>query len=76
VRGRLTGAKPGAAARANSVRAVLARPDRRLDFATWVRMIVEDMLVIDAASIYPLFAFRRALFAGCGGRRDDQAADR
>ena len=30
--------------------AFLARPDRRHDFSTWLRMLIEDMLVIDAAT--------------------------
>jgi hypothetical protein len=63
VRPRLTGAKPGAAVRANAVRAFLARPDRRHDFATWLRVVVEDMLVIDAASIYPRYARGGALYS-------------
>lgn len=28
-------------------------PDREHDFSTWLRMLLEEMLVIDAASIYP-----------------------
>ena len=31
----------------------LARPDRRRSFADWLRMLLEEMLVIDAATIYP-----------------------
>ncbi len=33
----------------------LARPDRRRSFADWLRMLLEEMLVIDAATIYPRF---------------------
>ena len=63
VRGRLTGARPGAAARAEGVRGFLVNPDRRHDFATWLRMIVEDMLVVDAASIYPRYSRSGVLYS-------------
>jgi hypothetical protein len=42
-----------AAGRIKAARAFLARPDRRHSFAAWLRMLLEDMLVIDAATIYP-----------------------
>ncbi len=32
-----------------------ARPDRRHSFADWLRMLLEEMLVIDAATLYPRF---------------------
>ena len=32
-----------------------ARPDRRHSFADWLRMLLEDMLVIDAATLYPRY---------------------
>src|ERR1700722_4031427 len=32
-----------------------ARPDRRRSFADWLRMLLEEMLVIDAATIYPRY---------------------
>jgi len=38
-----------------STLAFLARPDRRHCFATWLRLWLEDMLVIDAVSLYPRF---------------------
>ena len=41
--------------------AFFAAPDRRHDFATWLRMLVEDMLVVDAACLYPRFARNGAL---------------
>ena len=63
VRPRFTGAKPGAAARANLVREFLTCPDRRHDFATWLRILIEDMLVIDAASIYPRYSRSGALYS-------------
>ena len=55
VRPRLTGAEPGAAARSEAVRAFLGYPDRTHDFATWLRILIEDMLVIDAACLYPRY---------------------
>jgi hypothetical protein len=47
--------KPGEAEdlRISKVREFLRKPDRRLHFHTWLRALVEDMLVIDAATIYP-----------------------
>jgi Phage portal protein len=44
-----------AAARVDNALAFLARPDRRHSFGDWLRMLLEDMLVIDAATIYPRF---------------------
>ena len=44
-----------AKARIDAVAAFLARPDRRHSFAAWLRMLLEDMLVIDAACLYPRF---------------------
>jgi hypothetical protein len=44
-----------ASGRIEGVLGFLARPDRRHDFATWLRILIEDMLVIDAACIYPRF---------------------
>ena len=41
----------------------LARPDRRHSFADWLRMLVEEMLVIDAATIYPRYTSGGALYA-------------
>ncbi len=32
-----------------------ARPDRRHSFADWLRMLLEEMLVIDAATLYPRY---------------------
>ena len=42
----------------NSIDAVtrfFARPNRRQSFSDWLRMLLEDMLVIDAATLYPRF---------------------
>jgi hypothetical protein len=55
VRPRITGSRPGAGARADAARDFLLYPDRTHDFATWLRILIEDMLVIDAASIYPRY---------------------
>jgi hypothetical protein len=52
-----------AAGRCAALRAFLATPDRRHDFATWLRMLVEDMLVIDAATIYPRYARSGAVYS-------------
>lgn len=39
--------------RTDKLNAFLRTPDREHDWDTWVRALVEDMLVIDAATIYP-----------------------
>lgn len=46
---------PGAEAdeRCAAVRDFMLFPDQEHDHATWLRMLMEDMLVIDAATIYP-----------------------
>ncbi len=44
-----------AASRIVETLAFLARPDRRHSFAAWLRMWLEDMLVIDAATLYPRY---------------------
>lgn len=41
--------------RVNEVTTFLTFPDRENTFHTWARMLVEDMLVIDAPTIYPRF---------------------
>jgi hypothetical protein len=55
VRARDPAAAQDAEARVTAALAFLARPDRRHAFAAWLRMLVEDMLVIDAATLYPRF---------------------
>lgn len=40
-------------ARCEKINEFLRSPDRDHDWDTWVRALVEDMLVIDAATIYP-----------------------
>ena len=63
VRSRDPAGAPDAAARITSALAFLARPDRRHDFAAWLRMLLEDLLVIDAATIYPRFARGGSLYS-------------
>jgi hypothetical protein len=41
----------------------LARPDRRHSFADWLRMVLEDLLVIDAATLYPRYNRGGSLYA-------------
>jgi hypothetical protein len=55
VRTRDPRANSAASARIASTLAFLAKPDRRHSFATWLRLWLEDMLVIDAATLYPRF---------------------
>ena len=45
------------------MRAFLATPDRRHDFATWLRIVIEDMLVIDVACVYPRYSRSGALYS-------------
>ena len=52
-----------AAPRIASTLAFLARPDRRLSFSAWLRMWLEDMLVIDAATLYPRYTRGGDLYA-------------
>ncbi|WP_158812506.1 phage portal protein [Methylocapsa sp. S129] len=52
-----------AAGRIKTVLAFLDRPDRRHSFAAWLRMLLEDMLVIDAATIYPRLTRAGALYS-------------
>jgi hypothetical protein len=63
---RLRDAAPQSAestARIQTIMALLDRPDRRHSFAAWLRMLLEDMLVIDAATIYPRFTRAGALYS-------------
>src|SRR5208337_3386226 len=50
VRARDPARTPDAAERIAATRAFLARPNRRHDFSTWLRVLLEDLLVIDAAT--------------------------
>ena len=77
VRQRAGAPSPDASARVDAALAFLARPDRRRSFGDWLRMLIEDLLVIDAATIYPRYDPRgKALFARHRRRRDHQAPDR
>src|SRR5271165_4306844 len=58
-RANLTDASP----RIDAALAFLARPDRRRSFGDWLRMLIEDLLVIDAATIYPRFTRAGALYS-------------
>jgi Phage portal protein len=55
VRARARADSPDASKSIDAVASFLVRPDRRHSFADWLRMLVEEMLVIDAATIYPRF---------------------
>jgi len=47
----------------DAVARFLVRPDRRRSFADWLRMLLEDMLVIDAATIYPRYTRGGSLYS-------------
>jgi portal protein len=55
VRARARADTPDASKSIDAVTRFLVRPDRRHSFADWLRMLVEEMLVIDAATIYPRY---------------------
>ena len=46
---------PDASPRIDAALRFLGRPDRRRSFGDWLRILIEDLLVIDAATIYPRF---------------------
>ena len=54
---------PDASQAIDAVTCFLARPDRRHSFADWLRMLLEDMLVIDAATVYPRYARGGSLYS-------------
>jgi hypothetical protein len=58
-RANLTDASP----RIDAALRFLARPDRRRSFGDWLRMLIEDLLVIDAATIYPRFTRAGAIYS-------------
>jgi hypothetical protein len=76
VRARARADAPDASKSIDAVSAFLVRPDRRCSFADWLRMLVEDMLVIDAATIYPRYTRGGSLYSLDIRRGDDQALDR
>ena len=47
----------------DAVSRFLVRPDRRRSFADWLRMLLEEMLVIDAATLYPRYNRGGSLYA-------------
>ncbi len=55
VRARARSDLPDESARIDKALALLASPDRRRSFGDWLRMLLEDLLVIDAATIYPRY---------------------
>jgi hypothetical protein len=55
VRERARNDTPDASRSIDAVTRFLARPDRRHSFTDWLRMLLEDMLVIDAATLYPRY---------------------
>ena len=63
VRARSRADAPDASKSIDAVSRFLARPDRRHSFADWLRMLGEEMLVIDAATIYPRYARGGALYS-------------
>ena len=54
---------PEAERQAREATALLKRPDRMHSFGAWMRMLLEDMLVIDAATLYPRRTKGGALYA-------------
>ncbi len=63
VRPRARADSPDMSKSIEAVSGFLARPDRRHSFADWLRMLVEEMLVIDAATIYPRYARGGSLYS-------------
>jgi hypothetical protein len=74
VRARARADTPDASKAIDAVARFLARPDRRHSFADWLRMLVEEMLVIDAATIYPRYARGGGLYSldSSTGRRSSR----
>jgi portal protein len=56
-------ASPEAQRQAREATALLKRPDRMHSFKAWMRMLLEDMLVIDAATLYPRLTRGGGLYA-------------
>ena len=63
VRQRSRAILPDASARIDAALALLSRPDRRRSFGDWLRMLLEDLLVIDAATLYPRYDRSGALYS-------------
>jgi hypothetical protein len=56
IRPRVHSDDPDVSMKIEAVKRFFVRPDRRHSFADWLRMLLEDMLVIDAATIYPRYS--------------------
>ncbi len=56
-------ASPEAERQAREATALLKRPDGMHSFNAWMRMLLEDMLVIDAATLYPRLTRGGGLYA-------------
>jgi len=63
VRARARADSPDVSKSIDAVSRFLARPDRRHSFADWLRILLEEMLVIDAATIYPRYARGGGLYS-------------
>src|SRR5271166_4035624 len=63
VRARARADTPDASKSIDAVTRFLVRPDRRHSFADWLSMLVEEMLVIDAATIYPRYTRGGSLYS-------------
>ena len=63
VRQRARADQPDASPRIDRALSFLSRPDRRRSFADWLRILIEDLLVIDAATIYPRNTRSGALYS-------------
>jgi hypothetical protein len=63
VRARARADAPDASKSIDAVSRFLGRPDRRRSFADWLRMLIEEMLVMDAATIYPLYTKGGSLYS-------------
>jgi len=63
IRARARGESPASSQAIDQVTCFLARPDRRHSFADWLRMLLEEMLVIDAATLYPRYNRGGSLYA-------------
>ena len=63
IRARARSDAPDASKNIDAVASFFVRPDRRRSFADWLRMLVEDMLVIDAATIYPRYTRGGSLYS-------------
>ncbi len=63
VRQRARADLPDASPRIDRALRFLSRPDRRRSFGDWLRILIEDLLVIDAATIYPRYTRSGALYS-------------